>query len=121
MRIKRNKKAAKIVNLLTKPTAEGGLGYRRPLQIIADGTFFQAAVTNQIAKNYAPQTGFEKTGKVYKVKGSAKNSNERGEDHETDPLTQALVTYLKCSVNVFTTISVMNEMAMGQIFSGSAA
>ena len=64
------------------------LGYRPPLQIIADGTFVKAATDHDIAKNYDPQST------------------------EDDPLVQALYKYLNVSFNIFTTISVMNELSM---------
>jgi len=83
MKIKRNKKAQNLVKLLTQH-----LGYRPPLQIIADGTFVKAATDHDIAKNYDPQST------------------------EDDPLVQALYKYLNVSFNIFTTISVMNELSM---------
>jgi len=86
MKIKRNKKAAKIIKLLTQ-----NLGYRLPLQIVADGTFFKAATDNQMCKDYDP-----------KLKG----------EFDDDPLVTAIHKYLQVSFNVFTTISVMNELSM---------
>merc|ERR1712039_1101053 len=84
MKIKRNKKASKLVKLLTQH-----LGYRPPLQIIGDGTFFKAATDNELAKDYDPK-----------------------KSDEDDPLVQALHKYLNVSFNIFTTISVMNELAL---------
>merc|ERR1711976_110716 len=84
MKIKRNKKASKLVKLLTQH-----LGYRPPLQIIADGTFVKAATDNELAKNYDPKTS-----------------------QEQDPLVVAMHKYLDVSFNIFTTISVMNELSM---------
>ena len=83
MKIKRNKKASRCVKLLTQH-----LGYRPPLQIIADGTFVKAATDNELAKSYDPKS------------------------NEDDPLVQALHKYLNVSFNIFTTISVMNELSM---------
>merc|ERR1712173_73835 len=65
------------------------LGYRPPLQIIGDGTFFKAATDNELAKDYDPK-----------------------KSDEDDPLVQALHKYLNVSFNIFTTISVMNELAL---------
>jgi len=107
MKIKRNKQANKMVKILTKQ-----MDYRLPLQIIADGNFINASVKNDLCKEFKPQTGFERSGKVYSVKGSDRQSNERPDNYQLDPLTRAISTYLKCSVSVFTTISVMNELSM---------
>ena len=68
MKIKRNKKASRCVKLLTQH-----LGYRPPLQIIADGTFVKAATDNELAKSYDPKS------------------------NEDDPLVQALHKYLNVS------------------------
>ena len=107
MKIKRNKQANKMVKILTKQ-----MDYRLPLQIIADGNFINASVKNDLCSTYKPQTGFERSGKVYQVKGSERKSNEKTDNYQTDPLTKAICSYLKCSVTVFTTISVMNELSI---------